>query len=244
MVRGGSYGYDQHITIFSPEGRLFQVEYAHRASKLTDSTCIISKNANSVVAIVFRKKKTYQKGTYSEFQIFPITNLFGCVYSGFPGDIQMKIQELTKEYTKYFEKYQQSIPLDYIAKRISDTNQVFTQYAYMRPLATTMVIMGIDEEIGPQIFKCEPSGYCSSHNVCAIGEKASLVNSQIIKKVTKKLKKAISYLNACSITTSILIKILNYEVKPDDIDIIISSREKLSFYRLNKKEKEEVLSYA
>jgi len=57
MKRGGSYGYDQHITIFSPDGKLFQVEYAFRATQSKNLTCIITKNKNTVSAVIFRNPK-------------------------------------------------------------------------------------------------------------------------------------------------------------------------------------------
>jgi 20S proteasome subunit alpha 1 len=142
MSRGGSMGFDRHITIFSPEGRLFQVEYASKATKLSCSTCIAVKNIDTVCAVILNKKKGGKHQSQSNFKIFSLSEFMGCIYNGLNGDIQMKIQETIIESTDFFEKFNYKIPMDYLIKRISDRNQFFTQYAYMRPLGVKMLIMG------------------------------------------------------------------------------------------------------
>mmetsp|Transcript_40809 Transcript_40809/g.79905 ORF Transcript_40809/g.79905 Transcript_40809/m.79905 type:complete len:244 (+) Transcript_40809:712-1443(+) len=240
MKRGGSFGYDRHVTLFSPDGRLFQVEYAFKATQNQHSICIVTKNRDTVSAVIFRKKKK-ENNLSPGFKIFPINNFVGSIHSGFFGDIQMKFKEINEESIKYFQKYKQAIPIDYLAKKISDTNQIFTQYAYMRPLAVRTLLIGMDKENGPQIYKCEPSGFCSSHEVCAFGENENFLKPWIIKKASKQLKKSYSFFYATTIAIWILQKIFSCAVSHEEIEVIIFSKEKNPYYRLNQKEKELLL---
>mmetsp|Transcript_23654 Transcript_23654/g.59889 ORF Transcript_23654/g.59889 Transcript_23654/m.59889 type:complete len:244 (-) Transcript_23654:2311-3042(-) len=240
MKRGGSFGYDQHITIFSPDGRLFQVEYAFRATQNKNSTCIITKNKDSVSLVMFRNKKNENSLT-PVFKIFSLNNFYGSFHSGLQGDIEMKFKEITHESIKYFQKFKNPISMDFLAKKISDTNQTFTQYAYMRPLAVRTVILGIDQESGPQIFKCEPSGLCSSHEICAIGEKENFLDHWAINNAAQKLKKSYTFFQSTKAAIWILQKILRGKLNQEEIEVIVFSKEKNPYRKLNPREKELIL---
>ncbi|ABW98309.1 prsA1 (nucleomorph) [Hemiselmis andersenii] len=240
MKRGGSFGYDQHITIFSPDGKLFQVEYAFRATQNKNSTCIITKNKDTVSLVMFRNKKN-ENSLNPVFKFFALNNFIGTFHSGFQSDIQMKFKEITEESVKYFQKFKSPISMDFLAKKISDMNQTFTQYAYMRPLAVRTVILGIDQESGPQIFKCEPSGFCSSHEICAIGEKESFLDPWILNNATQKLKKSYNFFHSTKAALWILQKILRYKLIQEEIEVIIFSKEKNPYRKLNPREKELIL---
>jgi 20S proteasome subunit alpha 1 len=244
MSRGGSMGFDRHITIFSPEGRLFQVEYASKATKLSCSTCIAVKNIDTVCAVILNKKKGGKHQSQSNFKIFSLSEFMGCIYNGLNGDIQMKIQETIIESTDFFEKFNYKIPMDYLIKRISDRNQFFTQYAYMRPLGVKMLIMGIDEEMGPQLFKNEPSGFFSSYQICAIGEKENFLSSYLIKRIETKLKNLTSYIKTVSYILSIFKNFLEFDIKTEDIEIVISVKKKSIFRLLDPLEIETILNYS
>lgn len=238
MKRGGSFGYDQHITIFSPDGRLFQLEYATKASKNINSTAIILKNKNSIILAMIKKNIDNQNSTNSGFKIFPMTNLMGCIFAGFSSDIEMKIREITRESIDFFQKYKQIIPVDILSQRVSESSQIFTQYAFMRPLVVRTVFMAIDDEIGPQILKCEPSGRCSSHFFCLMGEKENFLNSKTISQLNKKLKNSFSPSSSIQVALGILKNLFNHNFKVTDLDMVLLNKETYSFRRLSQKEKE------
>jgi len=243
MKRGGSYGYDQHITIFSPDGRLFQVEYALKAAQNKNSICILTKNKNSICCMM-HINKINENTLDSVFKIYPLSNFICTFHSGFLGDIRMKFKEIKEESLKYFQKFQSPISIDFLAKKISDRNQTFTQYAYMRPLAVRTVILGMDKETGPQIIRCEPSGLCSSHEICAIGEKENLLDSWISHNATDNLKKSNNSLESAKTAFWILQKILGYKPRKDELHVIILTKKKSPFYKLNSREKEIILKGA
>lgn len=82
-------------------------------------------------------------------------------------------------------KYGYEIPADMLAKRIANINQVYTQQAAMRPLGVSMILVGFDDERGPQLFKCDPAGYYVGYKATAAGAK----QQEALNHLEKKLKK-------------------------------------------------------
>jgi 20S proteasome subunit alpha 1 len=178
----------------------------------------------------------------NEDKTFPLTEFIGCIYNGLGWDIQLKIQETINEFINYFEKYHYNIPMDYLIKLIADRNQFFTQYAYMRPLAVKMLIMGIDKELGPQLYKCEPSGFFSSQQICIMGEKENLITSYLIKQIKEKLGKLSCYIKTAAHIISVFKNFLETDIKSEDIEIIISTKNKSIFKLINSLETEIVIN--
>jgi|EP01047_Picozoa_sp_COSAG01_P060244 hypothetical protein len=103
--------------------------------------------------------------------MFKLSNLIGCVATGMRPDARSQIQNARQECADFMYNYSYNIPPSYLAGRIADKNQVYTQHAYMRPMGVALTICGIDEEKGPQLFKCDPAGYYVGYTACASGAK-------------------------------------------------------------------------
>ncbi|CAM6094628.1 unnamed protein product [Calypogeia fissa] len=142
MSRGTGVGYDRHITIFSPEGRLFQVEYAFKAVKAAGITSIGVRGKDSVCVVTQKK--------------VPFIGLLG---TGMTADARSLVQDARQEAAEFKFKLGYEIPVDYLAKRLADKSQVYTQHAYMRPLGVAAMVLGIDDELGPKLYKCDPAGH-------------------------------------------------------------------------------------
>merc|ERR1712216_799010 len=144
--RGSSAGYDQHITIFSPEGRLYQVEYAFKAIKTSGLTSIGVRGADSCVVLTQRKVPDKLYDPTSVTNMHHITDTVGLVMTGMVADARYAVQRLRNEASEFKHNYGYEIPVSYLAKRAADIAQIYTQHASMRPLGIAMIIIGIDDE--------------------------------------------------------------------------------------------------
>jgi 20S proteasome subunit alpha 1 len=91
--------------------------------------------------------------------LFKITKKIGCCMTGEIGDCRARVQRARYEAAEFEFNYGYEIPVSYLAQRMADIAQIFTQYAGMRCLGVSMTLIGIDEEDGPQLYKVDPAGY-------------------------------------------------------------------------------------
>ena len=148
--------YDQASTIFSPDGRLFQVEYAREAVK-RGTTTVGVKFKDGVVLIVDKRISSRLIEPDSIEKIFKIDDYIGCATSGLVADARVlvdraRIDALINEIT-----YDEKIQIKTLVTRICDFKQTYTQFGGVRPFGTSLLIAGIDET-GPRLFSTDPSG--------------------------------------------------------------------------------------
>ncbi|CCH60208.1 hypothetical protein TBLA_0C04080 [Henningerozyma blattae CBS 6284] len=170
-------GYDRHITIFSPEGRLYQVEYAFKACNQTNINSIAIRG-NKCAVIVNQKKvpdKLLDPSTVS--YIFPISKTIGLVANGPIPDAKNAATKAKTETAEYRYKYGYDMPCDVLAKRMANIAQIYTQRAYMRPLGVILTFISYDEELGPSIYKTDPAGYYVGYKATATGPKQQEINT-------------------------------------------------------------------
>ncbi|KAF5203087.1 Proteasome subunit alpha type-6, partial [Thalictrum thalictroides] len=163
MSRGSGAGYDRHITIFSPEGRLYQVEYAFKAVKASGITSIAVRGKDSVCVVTQKKVPDKLLDQTSVTHLFSITKYLGLLATGMTADARSLVQQARNQAAEWRFKWGYEMPADVLAKWIADKSQVYTQHAYMRPLGVAAMVLGMDEENGPQLFKCDPAGHFFGH---------------------------------------------------------------------------------
>jgi proteasome alpha subunit len=160
-------GYDRAITVFSPDGRLFQVEYAREAVK-RGTTAIGLKSTEGVVLLVDKRISSRLLESESVEKIFQIDDHIGAVSSGLVADARALIDRARVEAQINIVTYDEPIGIEVLAKRVCDHKQSYTQYGGARPYGTALLIAGLDDGM-PRLFETDPSGALLEYKATAIG---------------------------------------------------------------------------
>ena len=181
MSRGS--GYDRHITIFSPEGRLDQIEYAFNAVKTSGLTSVAVRGADCCVVVGQKRVPDKLLDASSVSNIHHITPKIGCIMTGKYADAKAAVDRIRKEAFDFQFANGFPIPVRHLAKRCADVSQVFTQHARMRAFGVETILVAIDDEDGPQVFKIDPAGQFFGYKACASGVKMEAAQNFFEKKV-------------------------------------------------------------
>ncbi len=159
--------YDRAITVFSPDGRLFQVEYARAAVK-RGSTTIGIKFKDGVVLIADKRIKSKLIDPRGMEKIYIVDEHIGCATSGLVADARVLV-----DYARLIAQiervtYGESISVEQLSKRLSDYKQQYTQYGGVRPFGASLLIAGIDDK-GIHLIETEPSGAIMGYKADCIG---------------------------------------------------------------------------
>lgn len=219
MSRGTSAGYDRHITIFSPEGRLFQVEYAFKAARAPGLNSVGVRGKDSVVLVTQKKVADKLLDPSSVTNMFKITKSMGVVTTGLIADAKNQIQRCRHEAAQF--EYENGYPIstEYMAHRTANVAQLYTQHAFMRALGVVTIFGGFDEELGPQLFRVDPAGHYLGMKACAAGPKEDQANNYLEKKI--KAGQSLSYDETMELAIVTLQTVVGSDLKPADLEVAV-----------------------
>ncbi len=172
-MQPGQMAYDRAITVFSPDGRLFQVEYAREAVK-RGTTTVGLKFKDGAVLIVDKRIASRLMEPRSIEKIFQIDEHIGCATSGLVADARVLVDHarVTAQISKI--TYDERINVEMLVKKICDYKQNYTQYGGVRPFGTALLIAGVDDQ-GVHLFETDPSGALVSYKAGSIGAGRNVV---------------------------------------------------------------------
>ena len=160
-------GYDRAITVFSPDGRLFQVEYAREAVK-RGTTSLGIKSKEGVVLVVDKRTTSRLVEAKSIEKIFQIDNHIGAATSGLVADARALIERARIESQINRITYNEPILVSGLAKKICDMKQLYTQNGGVRPFGSALIIGGVNGD-SVRLFETDPSGALIEYKATAIG---------------------------------------------------------------------------
>jgi proteasome alpha subunit len=166
-MQPSNMAYDRAITVFSPDGRLFQVEYAREAVK-RGTTTVGVKFKDGVVLIVDKRIASRLVEPESIEKIFVIDDHIGCATSGLVADARALIDRARLDAQINEITYNEKIQVKTLVKRICDFKQTYTQYGGVRPFGTALLIAGVDES-GARLFSTDPSGALMEYKASSEG---------------------------------------------------------------------------
>ena len=166
-MQPANMAYDRAITVFSPDGRLFQVEYAREAVKRGTTTVGI-KYKTGVVLIVDKRVSSRLIEPESIEKIFEIDGHIGCATSGLVADARALIDRARLDAQINEITYNEKIQVKTLVKRICDFKQTYTQYGGVRPFGTALLVAGVDDT-GPRLFSTDPSGALMEYKASSEG---------------------------------------------------------------------------
>lgn len=175
--------YDHHITIFSPAGKLYQIEYAIKCAQTASGLTSVAVRGKDTCCLVTQKKVADRLvDPTSVTNVFKITEKMAVLMTGMPADCRTQVTRLRYEANEFRLQYGFPMPVASLAKRVGDICQVYTQKASLRALAVICILAAIDDEKGPQLYKVDPAGHYFPYFACAAGAKETEAVNFLEKK--------------------------------------------------------------
>ncbi|MDH5482772.1 MAG: archaeal proteasome endopeptidase complex subunit alpha [Candidatus Bathyarchaeota archaeon] len=206
--------YDRAITVFSPDGRLFQVEYAmelvNRGATILGLRC-----SEGVILGAEENAEPLEEAEYS-WKIFKVDEHVGAAIVGLSSDARILIDQARIHAQSNRLTYDEPIDTEIVTKRICDIKQLYTQHAGVRPFGVSIIFGGVDKT-GGRIFYTHPSGTYRGYKATAVGAGRETVLG-ILKE---EYREEIGLEEATKLAVKCLVKALEARQLPPRIKIVV-----------------------
>jgi len=188
-------GYDRAITVFSPDGRLYQVEYA--SETVRRGTIAVGVKCKDGIVIAVEEKPRKLQISETAQKIFQIDDHVGVAAAGYIPDARSQVDN-----ARFFSQsnkmiYDEPVEVEAIAKHLADQCQQYTQYAGVRPFGVALILGGVINKT-PQLYLTDPSGTYISYDAIAIGANSD----QVTEFLEKTYKNDLSLDDASTLATA------------------------------------------
>ncbi len=221
-------GYDRAITMFSPDGRLLQVEYAKKTVK-QGSTAIGMVCADGIILVTDKRIVDPLVVSESVQKIFQVDEHIGVTAAGILSDARVLIERAQIKAQQYRVTYDSPIDTLSIVKDICDLKQICTQSGGLRPFGVSLLVAGIDND-GPHLYETDPTGIFFEYKATVIGEGEE--EGEAI--LHKEYKKELTIDQALKLGIKTLYKVLKENFNLERVDCAYISATEKQFTRATK----------
>ncbi|XP_043245935.1 proteasome subunit alpha type-3-like isoform X2 [Amphibalanus amphitrite] len=215
FVVAGVSCYDLSASQFSPDGRVFQVEYAQKA--VENSGTVIGLRGKDGVVFAVEKiitSKLFEQSTNK--RIFTVDRHVGLAVAGLIADARALAETARTEASNYRADYSAPIPVRHLADRLGMYLHAYTLYSFVRPFGCSVMMAAYGED-GPELFMADPSGVHFGYYGCSIGKARQSAKTEIEKLKTSELTCAELIKEAAKI-----IYVIHDEVKDKEFELELS----------------------
>ena len=230
-------GYDRAITMFSPEGRLLQVEYAKKTVK-QGSTAIGMVCKDGVLLVT--DKRLIDKLIVPEAteKIFQIDDHIATTASGILSDARVLIERAQLKAQQHRVTFDSPIDVLSIVKDVCDLKQITTQSAGLRPFGVSLLVAGVDHDGEARLFETDPTGIFFQYKATAIGEGETEVEEMLHKNYNDN----ITIEEGLRLAVKALLKAVGENFAADRLDIVTIKKDKQVYKKLPKADIEKILT--
>ncbi|XP_071447543.1 proteasome subunit alpha type-1-like [Hetaerina americana] len=176
--------YDSDVTVWSPQGRLHQVEYAMEAVKLGSATVGLK---NKTHAVLIALKRASSELSAHQKKVIPIDDHLGISIAGLTADARILSRYMRTECLNHRYSHDSALPITRLISNLGNKMQVCTQRYDRRPYGVGLLVAGYDDQ-GPHIYQTCPSANYFDCKAMAIGSRSQSARTYLEKNLDKFLE--------------------------------------------------------
>jgi proteasome alpha subunit len=222
--------YDRGITIFSPDGRLYQVEYAREAVK-RGSASIGIRTAEGVVFAVDKRSRSPLMEASSVEKLHKVDDHLGIASAGHVADARQLIDFARREAQVNRLRYSEPVGVETLTKSVTDHIQQYTQVGGARPFGVALIVGGI-EDGEPRLFETDPSGTPYEWKALAVGADRGEIEDHLEANYDEQM----SLDDGVALALEALASVNDGALTPDGIGVATVSVEDEQFHVLSDEE--------
>ncbi len=230
-------GYDRSITMFSPDGRLLQVEYAKKTVKQGPTALGIACK-DGVVFVTDKRIASKLVVPEAIEKMFRIDDHIGATAAGLIADARILVDRSQLRAQQHSVTYDSKIDVITVVKEVADLMQVCTQSAGLRPFGVSMILGGVEEDGSVKLYLTEPYGLYWQYKAVAIGE--GEVEAEAF--LEKKYKPNLSVQEGLRLGLDAMKEFLKENFNVDRVDAAFINNKERKFTKLSNEEIKQMMS--
>lgn len=231
-------GYDRAITMFSPDGRLLQVEYAKKTVR-QGSTAIGMVCKDGVLFVTDKRIVDKLVVPESIEKIWKVDDHIGATASGIISDARVLIERAQVKAQQHRVTFDTPIDVATVVGDIAALKQICTQSGGLRPFGVSTLIAGIDSR-GPRLFETDPTGIFFEYKATVIGEG----EPEIEEALAAEYDPSMTIEDGLRLSVSLLAKVLDKKFNVDRVDAAYISTKERMFSKVDRSRMEKALREA